>query len=104
MVLVIFSSGGTDNHLVLVDLRNKGLDGARGEYVLEHVGVAVNKNTCPGDKSALKPSGLRLGAPPLSSRNLKDADFVKVVDFIDEGKTSMIFSKIKIQLCLTIIL
>ncbi|GFR70464.1 serine hydroxymethyltransferase [Elysia marginata] len=78
-------SGGTDNHLVLVDLRNKGLDGARGEYILEHVGVAVNKNTCPGDKSALKPSGLRLGAPPLTSRNLKDADFVKVVDFIDEA-------------------
>lgn len=78
-------SGGTDNHLVLVDLRNKNLDGARGERILEDIGIAVNKNTCPGDKSALKPSGLRLGTPPLSSRNLKNDDFVKVMEFFDEA-------------------
>ncbi|XP_013068332.2 serine hydroxymethyltransferase-like [Biomphalaria glabrata] len=78
-------SGGTDNHLVLVDLRNKGLDGPRGEYILEEIGIAVNKNTCPGDKSALKPSGLRLGTPPLTSRNLKDDDFVKVMEFFDDA-------------------
>ncbi|KAH9494873.1 Serine hydroxymethyltransferase 2 [Bulinus truncatus] len=78
-------SGGTDNHLVLVDLRNKGLDGPRGEYILEEIGIAVNKNTCPGDKSALKPSGLRLGAPPLTSRNFKNDDFIKVMEFFDEA-------------------
>lgn len=62
-----------------------GLDGARAERVLEEVGIAVNKNTCPGDKSALKPGGLRIGAPALTSRNLKEDDFRKVVDFIDKG-------------------
>ena len=54
-------SGGTDNHLVLVDLRPKGIDGARAERVLELVSITANKNTCPGDKSALTPGGLRLG-------------------------------------------
>lgn len=53
--------GGTDNHLVLVDLRPKGIDGARAERVLELVSITSNKNTCPGDKSALTPGGLRLG-------------------------------------------
>lgn len=54
-------SGGTDNHLVLVDLRPQGIDGARAERVLELVSITANKNTCPGDKSALTPGGLRLG-------------------------------------------
>lgn len=53
--------GGTDNHLVLVDLRPKGLDGARVERVLELVSITANKNTCPGDRSAITPGGLRLG-------------------------------------------
>uniref|UniRef100_A0A3Q2C8F6 Serine hydroxymethyltransferase n=3 Tax=Cyprinodon variegatus TaxID=28743 RepID=A0A3Q2C8F6_CYPVA len=78
-------SGGTDNHLVLVDLRPRGIDGARAERVLELVSITANKNTCPGDKSALTPGGLRLGAPALTSRQFKEADFEKVVDFIDEG-------------------
>ncbi|XP_043939556.1 serine hydroxymethyltransferase, mitochondrial [Protopterus annectens] len=78
-------SGGTDNHLVLVDLRPKGIDGARAERVLELVSVTANKNTCTGDKSALTPGGLRLGAPALTSRQFKEADFEKVVAFIDEG-------------------
>lgn len=90
-------TGGTDNHLVLVDLRNKNLDGARGEKILEDIGVAVNKNTCPGDKSALKPSGLRLGSPPLTSRNLKNEDFVKVMEFFDEG----ILSSVGFFFCVT---
>ena len=54
-------SGGTDTHLVLVDLRPKGLDGARAERVLELVSITANKNTCPGDRSAITPGGLRLG-------------------------------------------
>jgi len=79
------STGGTDNHLCLVDLRPQGLDGARAETVLEIVSIACNKNTAPGDKSALKPGGVRLGAPALTSRGLNEADFEKVVDFIHEG-------------------
>lgn len=78
-------SGGTDNHLVLVDLRPRGIDGARVERLLELVSITANKNTCPGDKSALTPGGLRLGAPALTSRQFKEADFEKVVEFIDEG-------------------
>ncbi|XP_074500888.1 serine hydroxymethyltransferase, mitochondrial-like [Sebastes fasciatus] len=78
-------SGGTDNHLVLVDLRPRGMDGARAERVLELVYITANKNTCPGDKSALTPGGLRLGTPALTSRQFKEADFEKVVEFIDEG-------------------
>uniref|UniRef100_A0A8B9V2M2 Serine hydroxymethyltransferase n=1 Tax=Anas zonorhyncha TaxID=75864 RepID=A0A8B9V2M2_9AVES len=78
-------SGGTDNHLVLVDLRPKGIDGARAERVLELVSITANKNTCPGDKSALTPGGLRLGAPALTSRHFREEDFQKVVGFIDEG-------------------
>ena len=63
-------SGGTDNHLVLVDLKSKGVDGARVERVLELVGVASNKNTVPGDKSAMKPGGLRMGSPAMTTRGL----------------------------------
>ena len=71
--------------MVLVDLRPK-TDGARAEYVLEKIGIAVNKNTCPGDKSALKPSGLRIGTPALTSREMKEADITQVVEFIHSGK------------------
>ncbi len=72
-------SGGTDNHLVLVDLRSAALDGARVERVCELAGLSLNKNTVPGDKSALVPSGIRMGAPALTSRGFEEADFVKVV-------------------------
>ncbi|ESO96704.1 hypothetical protein LOTGIDRAFT_147191 [Lottia gigantea] len=78
-------TGGTDTHLVLVDMRPQKLDGARSEKVLEEVGIACNKNTCPGDKSALKPSGLRLGTPALTSRDMKEKDIVQVVEFFHQG-------------------
>lgn len=54
-------SGGTDNHLLLVDLHPQQIDGARVERVLELCSIALNKNTVPGDKSALTPGGIRLG-------------------------------------------
>ncbi|KAJ4327527.1 Cytochrome B translational activator protein cbs2 [Fusarium piperis] len=78
-------SGGTDNHLVLVDLKSKGVDGARVERVLELVGVASNKNTVPGDRSALKPGGLRLGTPAMTTRGFTAEDFKRVADIVDRG-------------------
>lgn len=78
-------SNGTDTHLVLLDLRSKQIDGARVESVLNNCDIIGNKNTCPGDKSAMVPGGLRLGAPALTTRNFTEKDFEKVVDFIDEG-------------------
>ncbi|KAK3785193.1 hypothetical protein RRG08_008532 [Elysia crispata] len=78
-------SGGTDNHLVLIDLKPKGTDGARVERVLELCYITVNKNTCAGDKSAMTPGGLRLGAPALTTRGFKEADFARVVDLLDAG-------------------
>ena len=68
-----------------MDLRPKQVDASRAETVLEHINIAVNKNTVPGDKSALRPSGLRIGAPALTSRNMKEEDFKIVVDFLDKG-------------------
>ena len=62
-----------------------GLNGSKAEKVLEEIAIAVNKNTCPGDKSALNPSGVRIGTPALTSRNFKEADFLVVADFIDQG-------------------
>lgn len=78
-------SGGTDNHLLLLDLRPSGLDGARLESVMNICSLTANKNTCPGDKSALVPGGIRLGAPALTSRQFKEKDFEKVVEYIDRA-------------------
>jgi glycine hydroxymethyltransferase len=68
-----------------VDLRSVGLNGSKAEKVLEEISIACNKNTCPGDKSALNPSGVRIGTPALTSRNFKESDFLVVADFIDQG-------------------
>ncbi|KAJ3121654.1 hypothetical protein HK100_012283 [Physocladia obscura] len=75
-------SGGTDTHLLLVDLRKKGVDGARVERILELVNIAANKNTVPGDKSALVPHGLRVGSPAMTTRGLVESDFEKVTEFV----------------------
>eukprot|EP00127_Corallochytrium_limacisporum_P000332 Clim_evm27s11 gene=Clim_evmTU27s11 len=78
-------SGGTDNHLVLVDLKPRGIDGARLEHLLDQVHITANKNTVPGDKSAMVPGGMRLGAPALTTRGFTEDDFVKTVEFIDRA-------------------
>lgn len=79
-------SNGTDNHLALVGLqKSKDIDGARVESLLENANIVVNKNTVPGDKSAMVPGGVRLGAPALTSRGCTEEDFAQVARFIDEG-------------------
>lgn len=78
-------SDGTDNHLVLIDLKPQKVDGARAEYVLELANIAANKNTVPGDKSALVPGGLRIGTPAMTTRELTTSDFEKVAEFINKA-------------------
>jgi glycine hydroxymethyltransferase len=75
-------TGGTDNHLFLVDLRNKGISGGKAEKLLEYVGISVNKNTIPGDLSALNPSGIRIGTPAITTRGLLEADMERIAEFI----------------------
>ena len=80
--------GGTDNHLVLVNLKaSRDIDGARVERVLELANVATNKNTIPGDVSAMTPGGIRMGAPALTSRGFVEKDFVAVAEFFDRAVT-----------------
>ncbi|XP_035419177.1 serine hydroxymethyltransferase, cytosolic isoform X6 [Cygnus atratus] len=78
-------AGGSDNHLILLDLRSRGTDGGRAERVLELCSIACNKNTCPGDVSALRPSGLRFGTPALTSRGFQQDDFRMVAQYIHRG-------------------
>lgn len=75
---------GTDSHMVLVDLRPFGLDGARVEAVLEQANITCNKNSIPGDKSALTPCGLRVGVPAMTSRGFSESDFQRVAQYIDQ--------------------
>ena len=78
-------SDGTDSHMVLVDLRPQSLDGARLEAVLEQINIACNKNAVPGDKSALTPYGIRIGAPAQTSRGMGAEDFKKIANFFDQA-------------------
>ena len=73
---------GTDSHMVLLDLRQQSLDGARVEAVLEQVNIACNKNSIPGDKSALSPCGIRIGAPAMSTRGMGEEDFKRIARYI----------------------
>ena len=74
---------GTDSHMVLVDLRPNSIDGARIEAVLEQVNIACNKNSVPGDKSALTPGGIRIGAPAMTTRGFSEKDFKRIASYID---------------------
>lgn len=76
-------SGGTDNHLFTVDLSSKKTDGGRFEALANEISLTINKNTVPGDKSALVPSGIRIGAPAMTTRGAKEADFVEMMKFVD---------------------
>ena len=78
-------SGGTDNHLILVDLSNLNITGKEAEILLDEVNITVNKNTIPFDKeSALKTSGIRLGSPAMTTRGLREEDFIEIGNIIVE--------------------
>jgi glycine hydroxymethyltransferase len=75
---------GTDNHLILIDLKNKDISGGKLELICELVDISLNKNSVFGDKSALNPGGVRIGTPALTTRGLIESDFDKVGSFICE--------------------
>ena len=79
-------SGGTDNHCMLIDLRNKNISGKDAEIALGKADITVNKNMVPfDDKSPFVTSGIRVGTPAITTRGLKEDDMVSVVNFIDEA-------------------
>jgi len=83
-------SGGTDNHLMLVDLRPKGLNGAEASHALDEAGITVNKNGIPFDTGTpMKPSGIRIGTPAVTTRGMKEKDVEQVADFIHEALSSL---------------
>ncbi|NTU69358.1 serine hydroxymethyltransferase [bacterium] len=80
------ATGGTDNHLILVDLTNKGATGKEAEVALDKVGITVNKNMIPYDKrSPFDPSGIRVGSAAATTRGMKENEMVKIASWIDEA-------------------
>ncbi|PIV65180.1 MAG: serine hydroxymethyltransferase [Candidatus Nealsonbacteria bacterium CG_4_8_14_3_um_filter_37_36] len=78
-------SGGTDNHLVLVDLTNKNITGKETQILLEKAGIVTNKNTIPYDpRPPFNPSGLRLGTPAITTRGMKEKEMEKIAFWINE--------------------
>ena len=92
-------SGGTDTHLMLVDLRAKNLTGKEAEQLLDRAGITVNKNTIPGDpQSPFVTSGIRLGTPAVTTRGFKEAECAIVAELIDTvltGKDDATLAKVK---------
>lgn len=84
-------SGGTDNHLILIDVKTKGLTGKKAEELLNEIGVAVNKNTIPNEtESPFVTSGIRIGTPAMTTRGMKEEEMKEIAEIItlalDEGK------------------
>ena len=78
-------SGGTDNHLILVDLTNKKISGKEAQILLEKAGIVLNKNTIPYDpRFPFDPSGIRLGTPALTTRGMKEKEMKKIAFWINE--------------------
>ena len=82
-------SGGTDNHLMLVDLNNKDITGKECEKLLEKAGITVNKNTVPKEtRSPFVTSGIRIGTPALTTRGMGVVEMKKIAGWIDRAVTS----------------
>src|SRR5204862_1540509 len=79
-------SGGTDNHLMLVDLRPKDLNGKEAQEVLDRAGITVNKNAIPFDTYPIfKPGGIRLGTPAVTTRGMKEEEMLEIADLLAEA-------------------
>jgi glycine hydroxymethyltransferase len=77
-------SNGTDTHLILADLTNKGVAGKQAQDALDTVGITLNKNTVPGDpRPPMDPSGIRLGTPAITTRGMKEPEMERVADWLD---------------------
>src|SRR5213082_728303 len=82
-------SGGTDNHLMLVDLRPKGLNGKEAQETLDRAGITVNKNAIPFDTSSpFKPGGVRVGTPAVTTRGMKEEEMLEIADLMAEALTN----------------
>ncbi|VVU94352.1 Serine hydroxymethyltransferase [seawater metagenome] len=77
-------TNGTDNHIVLIDLRDKKISGNKIEKICQECDISINKNSVPGDTSALVPGGIRLGSAALTTRGLEESDFEQVGYFLNE--------------------
>jgi len=89
-------SGGTDNHLMLVDLRNKGLTGKQAEKALEEAGITVNKNSIPFDpQKPMITSGIRIGTPAVTTRGMKEAEMREIATLIDQVLSNIENQEIK---------
>merc|ERR1712187_750793 len=82
------ASDGTDNHLILWDLRPHGLTGSKVEKVCEACSISLNRNAVHGDASALSPGGVRIGTPAMTTRGLKEDGFKKIAEVLDRGVQS----------------
>lgn len=100
--------GGTDNHLLLIDVTPKGVGGKEAQIALDKAGITVNKNMIPDDtRSPFDPSGIRLGTPAVTTRGMKEDEMAKIADWIDralqnkddEAELTKIFGEVK-ALCL----
>ncbi len=79
-------SGGTDNHLILVDLRNKNITGAQAQDLLESAGISTNRNSIPFDPTGpFKPSGIRIGTAATTTRGMKESEMKKIAGWINEA-------------------
>ena len=82
-------SGGTDNHVMLVDLRSRGINGLEAQTTLDKAAITVNKNAIPFDTEPIsKTGGIRIGTPAMTTRGLKEEDMMQVADFIHEALES----------------
>ncbi|MEI6235695.1 MAG: serine hydroxymethyltransferase [Planctomycetota bacterium] len=79
-------SHGTDNHLMLIDIRNKNINGKQASDLLDEIGITVNKNAIPNDPlPPLKTSGIRVGSPACTTRGMKEKEFQTIADIIDQA-------------------